>query len=398
MSHEIEHETRSFFSRIPWKKSLVLFVIGLGLLVLYVAFTDLSQVVQILSNADPRLLVLAVLSIILGSVFYTIAWQKLLKLTKLPTSFLNAWYYVYIGQFFNLIVPIAGSAGIAARAYLIREERITNNEDEPDIWGRALTSQTAIKICVTIWCVVAGVLSLVYLIWKFPLTRLTTIAIVFFLVISIISISILIFISVHPNAPTRLAHAILNTIMRIFPFTQPRIDAFRPRAVENAKSFSIGMNFLVKQKIVLLYTLFFSFLYYASFIIAAWLSFMALGLRQPVLVVCAVATVALIIELLGVGLPGGLGFKEIITAELFTVVFAGSLTNLSSITPKAAAISASIMINVLMFWVPLALSSIFIFKAIPLLRKAVHTMSDIDESYSTAIPSDGSSKILQKLK
>jgi len=381
MVKAIEKDESTWLNRIPWKKSIAFFFLGLVILLFYLALSDFNQVVQLLSMADPVLLGIAILVIVVGTLFYTFAWQKLLKFTELPTAFHRVFYYFYIGQFFNLIVPIAGSAGIVVRSYLLREER--KNHNEPNIWGRVLTSQTAMRICITIWCVVTGVLSLVYLLWQFPLTRYTTLAVVFFLIVTIFAIILLLLLSVHPSGPIRLANSILNTVERIFPFARPRVETFRPHAIENAKSFNKSMRFVAKQKQILLFTLLFTLLYYLSFISAAWLSFRALGLRQPILVICAIATVALIIELLGVGLPGGLGIKEIVTAELFTVVFSQSVMALDGFTPKAAATAASIMINVLMFWVPLALSSIFALRAIPLLRKTMQTMNDMADPLSS---------------
>ena len=381
------NEERTWLSRIPWKKSLILFLIGLGLLFIYVTFANSTQVVQILMAAAPVLLGLAILSIILGSFFYTIAWQKLLQYTELPSSFARALYYGYVGLFFDQIIPIGGSAGIVVRAHLIREDRKAYKET--DIWGRALTSQTAMKIAVTLWIVVASVLGFVYLLLQFPLTRYTTIAVVFFLFFSVMGIIVLLLLSIHPEAPIRLAHGILNVLGRVIPFIKPRIEEFRPRAEENAQSFSKGMRLLIQQKSALLFSLTFCLLYYLSFIVAAWLSFVALGLRQPVLVICAITTVALIIQFLGLGLPGGLGVKEIVTAELFAVVI-GSTSPLSSsgIAPRAAAAAASIMVNVLMFWVPLFLSSLFAFKALPILRKALRSIIEVREQDVSAIPSD----------
>ena len=391
MAQEIENGDSSLLSRIPWKKSLVLFFIGLGLLFLYVAFANFTQVIQILSATDPTLFGLAVFSIILGSLFYTIAWQKLLKLTGLPTSFLRTMYYTYIGLFFDLVISIGGTTGIAVRAYLLRDEHKTFKET--DIWGRALTSQTAMKICVTTWVVITGVLSFIYLLLQFSLPRYTTITIFFFMVVSTMTIIVLIWVSVHPGAPTHLAHGILNIVERVFPFTKQRIENFRPKAEENARIFNKGMRVLIRQKKALLFSLTFSFLYYLSFIVAAWLSFVALGLQQPVLVVCAIATVALIIEFLGLGLPGGLGVKEIVTAELFVAVIGGSSLNLSGIAPKAAAAAASIMVNILMFWVPLVLSSLFAFKAIPLLRKAMQSMDEMAKQDPSPPPADDPGQI-----
>ncbi len=378
MAHEKEPEESSWLSRIPWKKSLFLFIIGLVLLVIYVAFANLTQVIQILAAADPKLVGLAILIIIIGSFFYTIAWQKLLNLVKLQTSFIHTLYYAYIGMFFDIIIPIGGTAGIAVRSYLINEEQRKKNFIEPDIWGRALISQTAMKICVTMWIVISGFLGFVYLFLRFSLSRFATIALGFFLSVSIIGIIVLILISIHPDAPTRLAHSLLNVTRRAFPFIKSRIEELRPRAVENAQSFSKGMRVLIGQKRILVYTLFLTLLYYLSFIIAAWLSFVALGLRQPLLVICAIATVALIIEFLGWGLPGGIGVKEIVTAELFVVVF-GAYRTSSEITPRAVAAAASIMVNFLMFWVPLVLNAIFVFKALPILRKAWKSMAEIRE-------------------
>lgn len=378
MAHKRNPEESSWLSRIPWKKSLVLFFLGLVLLVIYVAFANLTQVVQLLAAVDLKLVSLAILVIILGSFFYAIAWQKMLSCTELQTSFFRVLYYAYIGMFFDLIIPIGGSAGIAVRSYLIKEERRKKNIIETDLWGRALTSQTATKICVTLWIVVSGVLGFVYLFLRFHLPRYTTIAMGFFLSVSTIGIIVLILLSIHPEAPTRLAHGLLNIIGSMFPFLKPRIEEMRQRAEENARSFSKGMSVLIKQKGVLMFSLIFTFLYYLSFIMAAWLSFVALGLQQPILVICAIATVALIIEFLGWGLPGGIGVKEIITAELFVVVIGASQTS-SEIAPRAVAAAASIMVNFLMFWVPLVLNAIFAFKALPILRKAWKSMAEIRE-------------------
>ncbi|MFQ6126145.1 MAG: YbhN family protein [Candidatus Heimdallarchaeota archaeon] len=378
MAYKREPDESSWLSRIPWQKSLFLFVLGLVLLVIYVAFANLTQVIQILVAADPKLVGLAIMVIIIGSFFYAIAWQKLLNRMELQTSFFRTLYYAYIGMFFDIIIPIGGTAGIAVRSYLIKEDQTKKNFIEKDIWGRALTSQTAMKICVTMWIVISGILGFMYLFLRFSLPRYTMIAMGFFLSVSIIGSIALILLSTHPDAPTRLAHGLLNVAKRAFPFIKSRIEELRPRAVENARSFSNGMRVLIREKTILIYILIFTLLYYLSFIMAAWLSFVALGLRQSVLVICAISTVALIIEFLGWGLPGGIGVKEIVTAEIFVVVIGTSRLS-NEIAPRAVAAAASIMVNILMFWIPLVLNAVFAFKALPILRKAWKSMIEIQE-------------------
>ena len=54
MGKAIEKDESTWLNRIPWRKSLALFFLGLVILLFYLALTDFNQVVQILSMAIQR--------------------------------------------------------------------------------------------------------------------------------------------------------------------------------------------------------------------------------------------------------------------------------------------------------------------------------------------------------
>jgi uncharacterized protein (TIRG00374 family) len=123
-------------------------------------FIGSTQILQVLQNINPTryaiYYTLAILAV-LGSVFcWSAAWNSILKKLSINISYRKSYFYYWVGDFADLIVPCATVCGELTRLYLVKKE---TNENYGSIAASSVTNRiVAYSVVTTGLCVGAAFL------------------------------------------------------------------------------------------------------------------------------------------------------------------------------------------------------------------------------------------------
>jgi uncharacterized protein (TIRG00374 family) len=131
-------------------------IVGLAVFAAYLYFfIGSAQILQVLQNINPTkyaiYYTLAILAV-LGSVFcWSAAWNSILKKLSINISYRNSYFYYWVGDFADLIVPCATVCGELTRLYLVQKE---TNENYGAIAASSVTNRiVAYSVVTTGLCV-----------------------------------------------------------------------------------------------------------------------------------------------------------------------------------------------------------------------------------------------------
>jgi uncharacterized protein (TIRG00374 family) len=113
------------------KKSLIFMVIGLIVFALYLYFfIGSSQILVVLKNINAMQYAIyysfAILAVLASVFCWSAAWKNILKKLSINISYRKAYFYYWVGNFTDLVVPCATVCGEVTRLYLVQKETKEN--------------------------------------------------------------------------------------------------------------------------------------------------------------------------------------------------------------------------------------------------------------------------------
>jgi len=139
-----------------FKKFIPFLLIGLLVFILYLFFfVGVADIVQSLQRANLLYYSLAFVAVVIGMLFYSLAWQSLLrpiseKRTSLGKFFLIAW----IGDFVDILVPAESISGEISKAYLMSK----SSGDNIGKVVASIVSHRILSMTATIGSLIAGLM------------------------------------------------------------------------------------------------------------------------------------------------------------------------------------------------------------------------------------------------
>jgi hypothetical protein len=106
-------------------------VIGFGLFVLYLYFyVGFDKIIEVLTKINSVQYVffysMAIASILLGILFWSMSWRNVLHSLSIKLSLKNSYLYYWTGYFVDLVVPCETVCGEVTRLYLVYKETDKN--------------------------------------------------------------------------------------------------------------------------------------------------------------------------------------------------------------------------------------------------------------------------------
>ena len=147
---------------LSFKKSLIFMVIGLAVFIFYLYFFIGSS--QILHELDDINLTqyafyyaLAIFAVLASVFCWSAAWNSILKHLSINISYRKSYFYYWVGDFADLVVPCATVCGELTRLYLVQKE---TNENYGAIAASSVTNRIVAYSVVTTGLVTGSVLVL----------------------------------------------------------------------------------------------------------------------------------------------------------------------------------------------------------------------------------------------
>jgi len=328
--------------RFPKRISVLLILVGLFVFLLYLYLVPFRKedLVTYFQQANPFFYSLAFISLLLAMAFYSLTWHNLLKLLAVKTSFRKAFQFIWIGTFFDLLVPAESVSGDASRIYLMSKEAGENP-------GKVVASVVGHRILSGVVTVGGLVISSVYFILKYQPSLLFLEFIGIVVTVSVVSLSLLFYLSTHRQTTERIVNWLVKLLSRLSR-GHWRLDHLRASAEKMLTAFHSGIVTLGEQPKSLVMPAFLAIIAWFFDVLIAVLVFRSLESEIPLSAIVIVYSIMIGIQTIPIGIPEGMGLPEISMTTLYALFG----------VPIAMSAVATVLIRILTFWMRLLIGGV----------------------------------------
>jgi len=300
--------------RLPKKTGALLLVAGLFVFLLYlIFFVPFKDFLTAIQQANPFYYSLAFIALLLAVAFYSLTWHNLLKLLSVKTSFKKAFQFIWIGTFVDLLVPAESVSGDASRIYLMSKESGENP-------GKVVASVIGHRIISGVVTVGGLVISSVYFVLKYQPSLLFLEFIGMVVAISIVSLSLLFYLSTHRQTTERIVNWLVKLLSRLSR-GHWRLDHLKSSAEKMLTAFHVGIVTLGEQPKGLVMPAFLAIIAWFFDVLISVLTFYSLGslgIKISLSTIVIVYSIMIGIQTIPIGIPEGMGLPEISMTALYT--------------------------------------------------------------------------------
>ena len=320
------------------KRGVPFLLIGLLIFVVYMFFfVGMGDIVMKLQLVDPFYYLLAILSVFLSMLFYSLAWQSLLNLLSIKVPFKKTVLYILVGTFVDLLVPAESVSGEVSRVYLMSKETSENT-------GKIVASVVSHRILNMVITLSSLVIGSAFFILKYEPAGLVIIFITVIAVSTTVSLALLLYLSFKKRATGRIVNWIVHLLVRIFK-GRWQLTRLKSQARKMLEAFHQGINVLGKHPKGLIWPVAFSIIAWFFKLLLTFLVFISLGefgiLLSAIIIVYSISAA---VQGIPVGVPGMTGFVQIMMASLYTLLL------LPQGISHATTVTATMLVWIITFW------------------------------------------------
>lgn len=279
---------------------------------------------------------------LLSVAFYSLAWQRLLHLLSVKSSFLKTIQFVWVGSFVDLLVPAESISGDISRIYLMSKESSENT-------GKVVASVVGHRILGMVITLGGLVISSVYFAVKYnpPLLLIEFVCIIGFG--TLISMGLLFYLSKKREATDKLVNWIIGLLVR-FSRGHWHFERLKKSAAKMLRAFHEGIDTLAIRPNRLVLPVSLAIIAWLLELLIAVFVFYALGARIPFSAIVIVNSISVAIQAIPLGVPGEIGILDVIMTTLYTWL----------LIPIAISAVATVLIRVLTLWVRLLIGGLMV--------------------------------------
>ena len=326
-------------TRSSLKKSIVFMAGGLVAFMLYlyffVGFGEISAVVKRVNPVEYFLYYfLTIIAIVLSSLFYSLVWRELLKTLSLEITVKNAFFYCWLGNFVDLILPLETVTGELTRLYLV-------HNDFKDHLGKTVASLVYHRIISVFTTLSILMVSSAFLILEYKVETSVLYLLLTITAGTAATVIILLYISVKEEATEKLV-SVLVRLARIVIKNQEKLADISEKAKRTLFMFHQSVKTLGKNPACLVKPFIYSYTSWFFHLIVYFLGFYTLGFSQVANYSSQIAilfSITLAIQTIPIGFP--IGLVEGVMTYLGNLLFQVDLATSSL---------AALMIRSVTFW------------------------------------------------
>ncbi len=332
-------------------RGIPILLIGLSVFLVYLYFffggvTGLAEIAAKIQTANLFYYSLAFISITLSMFFSSLAWHRLLNLLSIRAAFRKAFLYRWIGMFVDLLIPAESISGELSRAYLMSKNSGVNS-------GKVMASIVSHRI-LTMTVTFGGlIISSVYFFLKYRPTELVlSLILVLIAGSTALSIVLLGYVSVRRHATKKIVDLVISLVGRI---SRGRweLTGLRSKAEKMLKAFHRGIDILVRDPRGLTWPVVFSIISWSCNLLVVFLVFASVDFEISMklsLGIIIVYSISASLENVPLGIPGEVGFMEIVMTTLYTMLG----------VPLDISAAATVLIRIVTVWFRLAVGYVFV--------------------------------------
>jgi uncharacterized protein (TIRG00374 family) len=328
----------------PLKRTgVVVIAAGLFLFLLYLYFfVPFGDFLADIQKANLFYYSLAFGAMLLSAFFYSFAWQCLLHILSVKSSFLKAFQIVWVGGFVDLLVPAESISGDISRVYLMSKE-----SGEAEDAGKVAASVIAHRVLSTTVTLGGLVISTIYfaIMYKPPMLVLEFVSLIG--IATLLTLVLIFYFSRKRQATTRIADWIVRSLARLSR-GRWKFERLKHSAEKLLKAFHDGIDTLIAQKSRLVLPVSLSILAWALDLLISVLVFQALDALRSFSLIAIVYSISVTIQAIPIGVPGEVGVLDIVMTSLYTLL---------GVDITTAAV-ATILIRVITLWLRLLIGGL----------------------------------------
>lgn len=314
-------------------KTLPILLLGLFLFILYIFFfVGFDKIIEALREVNLNIFVLALLFTLLDTFFFTLTWHYLMQALSLTIKFRQAFTYVLIGIFVDILIPAESVSGELSKIYLIGK-----NGQQVGKVTASLVVQRILGMILTTISLVGGVL--IYLLTEGTLPAIITYLTAIVVSFTVFFLALILIFCARPNWTRKLLDSIFNFLRKITR-GRLRLDEWEARAKEGLEIFHDSIFLITKSGKKLIISGISSVLSWIFCLLTSQFIFFSLKWNISFPTILIVYSLTLAIKSVPIGIPTEVGVAEIVMTTFYSLFG----------VPIGICAVATILIRVLMVW------------------------------------------------
>lgn len=339
------------------KRTTVLFIIGIIILILLLFLIGIDKVWSAMSKLDVRILLLLIGLQVFIIFLHTLRWAIVLydKIKNKEISFTSLFLATSVGLFSGNIVPAGSVVSEPIRAYILSK---LDNFPMAKSFGSAI---------INLNLEILPVLLLIFISLYFVLADEISLYVALLLIIAAIVVGILSLVSFLSIVDRKRALKIVTFFIKLFSkfsFLKKRMSETKNKIDDIVSEFHDGAKYGLNIKIFGLGTIISFIIWFFSFL-RLYTIFIAIGYNIDIVVFVTVLVVVLIISYIPT-LPGGIGIWEVSSTGLYTLLG----------VPSEYAAAAVIVDRIISYW----FVSLFGYTALIVAYKRINNINELEHS------------------
>ena len=298
---------------ILMRRGILFLLFGLTIFVIYLYFfVGIAELVEAAGKMNPVYYLLAVLALLLGAVFYSLAWQHILGLLQIKSAFRKTFSFTWVASFVDLVIPAESFSGELSKIYLMSK----NSGEDMGKVAASVVSHRILTMATTLFGIIVGS---TFLFFGYGTSPLVVNLMLFVAASTVVALFLMCYLSLKPRVTMKIA----ALIMRFLSFVSRgrwELARFKLELEEALTTFHRGMRILTKRPKTLLAPFFFSA---AAFLLDLSISFLvlfSLGFPVSLSVVLIVYTIVGAIQTIPLGIPGEVGMTDVAMTSLYSLL------------------------------------------------------------------------------
>ena len=295
------------------RRGILFLLLGLTIFIIYLYFfVGIAELVEAAKKIDLTYYSLAVLALLLGAVFYSLAWHHILGLLKIKSAFRKTFSLIWVGAFVDLMIPAESFSGELSKIYLMSKN---SGED----MGKVAASVVSHRILTMATALCGILIGSTFLFLEHETSQLVVNLMLFVAASNIVALFLMCYLSLNPQATTKISALIIRFISFISR-GHWKLDSFKHELEQALTNFHKGMRLLAKKPKNLAAPLLFSAIAFLLDLSITFTVLFSLGVTASLSVILIVYVIVNAIQAIPLGIPGEVGITDVAMASLYSLL------------------------------------------------------------------------------
>lgn len=328
-------------SQITWKTFLPL-ALGLIAFILYIYIfnVDIPEMINTLQNVNPLIYSLAIVVLILGTLFFSLSWRCLLNFLTVKLSIKKSFLYVWYGIFMDIMIPAESISGEISRLYLV-----TRGRDETS--GKVVASLVVHRLIGTGINIASLIIGIIALFARRQITGILLSLTLLLITGTTIFLVLLILVCTQESWTLKIIDAAIRFVDYVSRGRWKLVNV-RARVVKGVRMFHSSMKEFAHSPKTLFASILLQLASWFCNILLAYLVFLSMGFAIPWNVIVIVNSIIITIKGIPLGVPFEAGLPELTMPTLYSALLTEAEIPLE--IRATICVTATILIRILTVW------------------------------------------------